>query len=108
MPDMMVPGALICEVAQIHRRPAVDTSPSGIHPVELRLNVEGYVFSGEESFFGSFFDSRINWPSLFIFAAFRKLSFNFSVCLALRYASRSMIFMALFGGFLLVFFECFL
>lgn len=48
MPDMTVPGELICEMAQIHKRPAEYISPSGTHPAALKLNIEGYVcLSGE-------------------------------------------------------------
>ncbi len=84
---MTVPDELICEMAQIHKRPAVDDLPFGFHLVAWRLDSEGYVFSGGESFGNFLF--LILWRSTCIIAAFLSISFNFSMCLALRYSSRS-------------------
>ena len=41
--DMTVPGELICEMAQIHKRQAEDISPFGFHPVGLRSDIEDCV-----------------------------------------------------------------
>ena len=91
--DMKVPGELICEGGQIHKRPAEDISPSGTHPVGWRLDTGFYALLLGLSFFGSFFDSRILWRSTRNVAAFLTTSLNdssnFPVCLALRYVSRS-------------------
>ena len=50
--DMVTtPGVQVCEGAQIHKRPAEYISPSGIHPVGLRLGTGCYaLLSGLSSF----------------------------------------------------------
>jgi len=48
--DMKVLNALICEMAQIHKRQAEDISPSGTHPVGLRLDTGFYALLSDLSY----------------------------------------------------------